>query len=188
MWRCSWSLRVWGRKGAQAGKGCFYSVQLVRLSESDEWAILGRKKLSFQGVVGRIHTEENRSEARNTLWQGEDCSRRGNWVLRWRGPTAAGRKLSSKLQTWASRKGMLYPRCETRSASVGWRWTHSWGLLARGAQKSPTYLRPVLIIQSCEMTVLKHIQMVRPCIQRRTAVSFFGAFKSSVCYLLHSTE
>lgn len=59
-------------------KGCFYSVQLVRLSESDEWAILGRKKLSFQGVVGRIRTEENRSGARNTLWQGEGCSRRGS--------------------------------------------------------------------------------------------------------------
>lgn len=42
---------------------------------------------------------------------------------------------------------------------------NSWGLLARGAQKSHLCLRPVLIIEYYEITALKHIQMDRTCIQ-----------------------
>lgn len=60
----------------------------------------GQEKLSF-------HTEEKRSETRNTLWQGEGCRRRtlSASVV---DPIAVGRRLlTSKFQTGPTGKGFF---------------------------------------------------------------------------------
>lgn len=51
----------------------------------------GQEKLSFQRV-STVHTEEKRSEDRNTLWEGEGCRRR-TLSVSVVGPTAVGRRL-----------------------------------------------------------------------------------------------
>lgn len=63
------------------------------------------------------------------------------------------------------------------------------GIACQRSSEEPFIYWPVLIIEYYEITVLKHIQMDRTCIQRCMAVSFLlCSNKSSVCYLLYSTE
>lgn len=157
------------------------------LSQVSGWFWAGKTELQR---VWRIHTEEKRSETRNTLWQGEGYRRRtlSASVV---GPTAVGRRLlTSKFQTGAQQEKDFFLPQTWELLSLGVVEMDLFlGIASQRSQKSPLYIRPILIIEYYEMTVLKHIQMDTTCIQRCMAVSFsVYSNTSSVCYLLHSTE